>query len=332
MCACQPQHVRPHGLNAPDAAALECALALMRGRVYLASGQLSVLYFPTPFLFPAPRVTSMRKRRTGLVTAALFLLLARGTAQAQSESLPPLPPPSDLPQLQQPPPPLPPPGPPPSAPPPLVQVPPPPPPYPPPPYRPPRAAIVHACNTPEGVYCHDGFYMRLSLGLAYTSVWGRGPLGNASISGAGFGLSASFGGTIARGLVLGGGLRIDDGVGRFTGGPPEAPGNATASVGQILGVFVDWFPAPTDGWHVGSQLGLGVTTVTDSSLKETSALAFAGSIFGGYDWWIGPQWSLGLLMSLSTASSEALTDGGGNQTGYVLAPLALAIEGSILWH
>jgi hypothetical protein len=310
---------------------------LMRAGVYSKRGQLSGPLLPQPVSFGRPRVTSMRKRRTGLVTASLFLMLAPATAHAQSESLPPLPPPADSPprqRLQQlPPPPGPPPSAPSEAPPPLIQVPPSPPPYPPPPYPPsPRTEVVHGCNTPEGLYCHDGFYMRLSLGLAYTSAWGSGPLGNASISGAGVGLSASFGGTIARGLVLGGGLRIADGVGRFTGGPPDAPGNATASVGQLLGVFVDWFPVPTEGWHVGSQLGLGVTTVTDSSLKESSALAFAGSIFGGYDWWIGPQWSLGLLMSLSTASSEAMTDGGGNQTGYVLTPIAFAIEGSILWH
>ena len=49
----------------------------------------------------------------------------------------------------------------------------------------------------------------------------------------GVGLSASFGGTIARGLVLGGGLRIE-GVGRFTGGPLDAPGNATASRASML--------------------------------------------------------------------------------------------------
>lgn len=276
----------------------------------------------------------MRKRQTGLITAVFSLVLVPANAWAQSEPLPPLPPPSD-----SPPPPLPPPVPQssaqPAAPPPLIQVPPPPPPYPPPPYPPPpypRAEIVHGCGTPEGVYCHDGFYMRLSLGLAYTSAWGSGPLGNASISGAGVGLSASFGGTVARGLVVGGGLRIADGVGRFTGGPPDAPGNATVSVGHILGVLVDWFPAPTEGWHVGSQLGLGLTTVTDSSLRESSAFAFAGSIFGGYDWWIGPQWSLGLLMSLTTASTEAMTDGGGNSTGYAFTPLAFAVEASILWH
>jgi hypothetical protein len=175
--------------------------------------------------------------------------------------------------------------------------------------------------------------MRLGLGLADTSVWGRGPYGNASISGIGIALSAAFGGPIARGLVLGGALRITDGVGEFTGGPPDATANAGASLAQILGVFVDWYPAPADGWHVGSQVGLGVTGISDSQMRDSSAVAFAGSIFGGYDWWIGPQWSLGVLMSLSTASSEKLADNSTKvDTGYTFTPLAFGLEATILWH
>jgi hypothetical protein len=111
-----------------------------------------------------------------------------------------------------------------------------------------------------------------------------------------------------------------------------------------LGVFVDWYPVPTDGWHVGSQLGLGVTGVTDSLMRNSSAPELAGSIFGGYDWWIGPQWSLGVLMSLSTASSGTMTcaqqgsgacgqaASSGDQTGYSFTPLAFGLEASLLWH
>lgn len=271
--------------------------------------------------------------RKSLVAALLSLGLTPGLAFAQSEPLPPLPPPADAPPSQAPR------APGPNAP--DAPLPPPPPPYPPPPYPPPsspppysrgRVIIVHGCGEPTGPYCHDGFYMRLGLGLAYTSVWGTGPSGNASISGTGVALSASFGGTVARGLVIGGALRIADGLGPFTGAPPDAPGNATASLGQLLGVFVDWYPAPTDGWHVGSQVGLGITSVTDSLSRESSGPALAGSVFGGYDWWIGPQWSLGLLMSLSTATTATMVDSTHNDTGYSFRPLAFGVEASILWH
>jgi hypothetical protein len=174
--------------------------------------------------------------------------------------------------------------------------------------------------------------MRLGLGLAYTSVWGSGPLGNASISGSGVALSAAFGGTITRGLVVGGALRIADGVGEFTGAPLDAGGHARVTLVQLVGVFVDWFPNEVDGWHVGSQLGLGGVGVTDSLSRDSSALAFTGSIFGGYDWWIGPQWSLGVLMSLSTATSEAMSQSNGDATGYSFTPLAFGLEATILWH
>jgi hypothetical protein len=175
--------------------------------------------------------------------------------------------------------------------------------------------------------------MRLGLGLAYTSVWGSGPYGNASISGTGIALSAAFGGPVAPGLVLGGALRVTDGVGQFTGSPPDATGNAGASLAQILGVFVDWYPAPADGWHVGGQVGLGVTSISDALMRDSSAAVFAGSIFGGYDWWIGPQWSLGVLMSLSTASSGNMADNSTkDETGYTFTPLAFGLEATILWH
>ncbi len=290
-----------------------------------------------------------RTRRKSLVAMALALALAHAKAWAQSGPLPALPPPADSsapqsqPQQQQQQPLNPPQGPPPGQPPPPPPYPgplsqPPPPPYPPPPYPPPpyprgRPPIVHGCAEPDGPYCHDGFYMRLGLGLADTSVWGSGPYGNASVSGIGIALSAAFGGPIARGLVLGGALRVTDGVGQFTGGPPNATGNAAASLAQVLGVFVDWYPAPTDGWHVGTQAGLGVTGISDALMRDSSAVAFAGSVFGGYDWWIGPQWSLGVLMSLSTASSEKMADNSSKvDTGYTFTPLAFGLEATILWH
>jgi len=277
--------------------------ALMVGRVIL-----RVLVAPRPrFSMPAP---AMQKK---LIATVFSLTLLPCAAWAQPQPLPPLPPP------------------PPEASPPPPDQPPPPPPAP-PLYGPRRVVIVHGCGDPYGPYCHDGFYMRFGLGLAYASLWGNGPNGNASVAGMGVAFSASFGGTVARGLVLGGALRYADGVGGFTGSPPDATGNAQGSFVQ-LGAFVDWYPVPDEGWHVGTQVGLGATGVQDSRPRNSSGGALAGSIFGGYDWWIGPQWSLGLLMSLSTATSSGMTDdASGQQTGYSFTPLAFGLEASLLWH
>ena len=131
--------------------------------------------------------------------------------------------------------------------------------------------------------------------------------------------------------MLGGGLQIADGVGKFKGAPVDATGNARATLVQLLGVLVDWFPSPTEGWHIGSQVGLGGIAVTDS-LRDSSSVAFTGSLFGGYDWWIGPEWSLGMLLSLSSGTSEALKQSNGDATGYSFTPLAFGVEATILWH
>jgi hypothetical protein len=172
----------------------------------------------------------------------------------------------------------------------------------------------------------------MGLGIAHLSFWGSGPQGNASISGIGFATSVSFGGAIARGLVLGGGLRFAYGGGPFAGSPVDAQGNGSANLVES-GVLVDWYPAPEDGWHIGGKLGLGSEGVSDSFPRySTTDWNFASALLGGYDWWIAPQWSLGMLMSLATAASAALKDSNGQPTGYSFTPLIVALEVSLLRH
>lgn len=63
-----------------------------------------------------------------------------------------------------------------------------------------------------------------------------------------------------------------------------------------------------------------------------SALDFAASLFGGYDWWIGPQWSLGLAGAASAGTAVELTDSNGKGSGYGVTPYAVMLEGSLLFH
>jgi hypothetical protein len=192
-------------------------------------------------------------------------------------------------------------------------------------------------------WTRGGFYLRIGSGLGGVNVTGTGPNGSASISGLGSNSLLAIGGSIARGLVLAGTVQASTVSGTFKGGPfPDASvtsngksqtasSNADATAAQ-LGVLVDWYPDPLDGWHVGLSAGLGLTSVknhvNDSTLSGAGA---AGSLFGGYDWAIGPGWSFGVALVASGTLSASLKDTSDQPiTGYRMKAYSVGISGSFL--
>ena len=58
----------------------------------------------------------------------------------------------------------------------------------------------------------------------------------------------------------------------------------------------------------------------------------AGSLFGGYDWAIGPEWSLGLAVVGAGARYASLKDTSDHpHRGYRLKSFSLGISASILY-
>jgi hypothetical protein len=173
------------------------------------------------------------------------------------------------------------------------------------------------CVQPADAYRHDGFYLRVGGGPGYGALFGSGPSGDASISGFSAGTLLAIGGNIGEGLVLAGAFQGAQVRNTFEGSPAPQK-NASASTGQ-LGVLLDWFPDPTGGGHVGALAGLGFATITDAEIKDASGLGFGGAVFGGYDFWIGPQWSAGLFVAVGGSTSAELMDRKGDKSGYTLA-------------
>jgi hypothetical protein len=104
-----------------------------------------------------------------------------------------------------------------------------------------------------------------------------------------------------------------------------------------LSLFADWYPNPADGWHVGTEFGFGLVELVVNS-DTLAAGDLTGSIFGGYEWWIGPQWSAGLMLKATggTRTDLRYIDQGGSepgpQSGYVLGAGSIALEGTIVLH
>jgi hypothetical protein len=199
---------------------------------------------------------------------------------------------------------------------------------------------------------HEGFYLRVLLGgIGYASFWGDGPVGSASISGLESSGGVAIGGAIAPGFAIAGTIWGDTVNGTFQGSPfagatisgpagsqgaapvmTAASTNASAALGEI-GFLVDWHPQPTGGWHAGASVGLGFVGITnEADGSRWGGVALAGSLFGGYDWWLGRSWSLGLMLVGDAGSKATLNDSNRNDTGYRLTPASLSLMTSLLYY
>ncbi|HET9953521.1 MAG TPA: hypothetical protein VFQ61_03405 [Polyangiaceae bacterium] len=198
----------------------------------------------------------------------------------------------------------------------------------PPPLVPPRVGRIVLEPPPPPVPApdpsvrrHDGFYLRLGLGAGTIAarIDSPAPYGKLNASGGGVGLEIALGGTVAEGLVIGGGLYVQaasqvrwkgDGLRSFTEGRTSLTGQEGGV--SVLGVLVDYYPNPRDGFHVQGALGIGSLNFGRDSNRVPSEDWTGGGgglmLGAGYEFWVAPQWSLGglgrLLMVGGTLRGE----------------------------
>lgn len=168
-------------------------------------------------------------------------------------------------------------------------------------------ASAQPCG-PAGARCHDGFYLRMSLGpnaaglnrSVDADVAGVvGYESDSEVKGGALSGELSIGGTPARGLVVAGsfypGGVYDARIERDDGSEGELEGALHFS---MMGVTLDWYIDEAGGFHLGGTLGpaFGWAHLPDGSRFEYIGGWGGGIAFNiGYDWWVGQQWSLGIL-------------------------------------
>lgn len=168
-----------------------------------------------------------------------------------------------------------------------------------PPPPPPRALTYHV---------HDGFYLRMSLGGGYIgSTVSQSGLPDVTLSGGGGAFDLMIGGTPTPGLVIGGALLGNTAPNpSFERNGKQQDVNATMSFG-VIGPFVDGFPDPKGGFHVGGTLGFAGMTLEDNESGSSATTTFSGygaGVWVGYAAWIAPQWSMGGMLRLTGARTE----------------------------
>lgn len=171
----------------------------------------------------------------------------------------------------------------------------------------------------RGYHVHDGFYLRLGAGLG----GGRASIStdrsnspDFAVGGAGLTGNLWIGGTPWSGVALGGLLsfqQLRDGDVRVEGDRSDEGMDGGLF---MLGMFIDAFPDPQRGLHVGGSLGLaGINARADShvleddfGLDDFNAGGLGASAWIGYMGFVGPEWSLGGMLQLSGAVARSEED------------------------
>jgi hypothetical protein len=179
------------------------------------------------------------------------------------------------------------------------------------------APPVPPARVRRGYHVHDGFYLRLAAGLGGGSAKVKGDDSpHLALGSAGLSVNAWAGGTPWPGVALGGMLyaqNLDDSNVEIEGN--ETSESADGALG-MLGVFLDAFPDPQRGLHVGGALGLGFLSAQANARLENQLRArdyegggFGASAWLGYMGFVGPEWSLGGLLQLTGVLTGKKEDG-----------------------
>jgi len=163
----------------------------------------------------------------------------------------------------------------------------------------------------ETAHTHDGFYFRTGLGFGWGQVTAKVDDIEATYTGSGWLLDLLFGGTIGNTVVIGGGFLIHEIVDPKLEVNSEEFGDATEELEGGLGVvtlgpFVDFFFGPHDGGHIGSMIGAASIGLEDDDAELSEGWGF--SLFGGYDFWVSDEWSLGINGRYMYAKGERKFD------------------------
>lgn len=161
-------------------------------------------------------------------------------------------------------------------------------------------SVAAAANAQDaGARTHDGFHLSLGVGAAYTttSVSLDPEAANPpDISVTGFGVAGHLliGGTVAPGLVIGGGnmgFHVFSPKVDVDGTETDADG---AFAGNLLGVYADYYFDNHEGLHALALLGLATLDDGDDRTDKL-AVGFGAALGVGYEMWVADEWSIGAL-------------------------------------
>jgi hypothetical protein len=163
---------------------------------------------------------------------------------------------------------------------------------------------------------HEGFYLRASVGFSsYAASYSDGNRTDQDFDedASGLALDLLIGGSPSPGVSIGGGILLNP----LFGHNYERGGVELGSHGgyaTLIGPFIDGFPDPTRGWHLGGMIGLAgqsFQNVNRTGDNSRTAAGIGGAAWFGYDFWVGEEFAIGpqlRLMGMRTSDTKSGED------------------------
>ena len=181
-------------------------------------------------------------------------------------------------------------------------------------------------------HTHDGFYLRMGIGGGYLSDKSSidGPFGNGtdrSTRGSAVAFELSLGGTPLPGFVVGVGIAsctVPNPTTK-TGDVKSTDADAQLNL-STMGLLADYYFDPSGGAHAQAIVGFGGLDATNKNgdIAGEKPSGFAMTFGGGYEWWVGEQWGIGVLGRLTYASLTWTSDSNTIETRHrVVVPAVL---------
>lgn len=192
---------------------------------------------------------------------------------------------------------------------------------------------------------HDGFYLRLALGVGgmemdRTVEFEVEPfptgVDDSTITGGIGHFELTLGGTPARGLVVGGSIlthsmsEVD--IDRDAG--EDVPLDSPLQF-WLIGPTLDYFPDEHGGFHFGGTFGFAFAFARLPEEYAFEGIGGAGlglSLGIGYDWWVGDEWSLGVIARFTGAGVTGEDTEGGVSAQEDSTLRAFTVAFTVLYH
>jgi len=194
---------------------------------------------------------------------------------------------------------------------------------------------------PRTRHLHDGFYLRMTVGPGWLSTNVDFDSGaHATFQGTGLNLDLMLGGTPTPGLTVGGGAWLgsaDEPEVDFevSGSSEEEPVYRSSMGYGVFGPFIDVYPNPRTGFHFGAGFGVGFVALParEGAPDDDPGNGAGGGgavLFGGYDFWVSANWSLGGMLRLMAI--QARNGSAEAETPFEASARSAAILFSALYH
>jgi hypothetical protein len=181
-----------------------------------------------------------------------------------------------------------------------------------------------------GAQFHDGFYLRLGVGIG----WHIGELtaedvdGEITTTGIAIPVEVALGGTPVPGIVLGVGaygLHLPSIEHELTVGDVSVSDTADWGTLTAIGPFLDFYMRPAFGVHVqiAPTLVLAAPGNADTSPSDLRGVGFGAMLGAGYEVWVADQWGAGWLLRVQGAKVTLESENGDEFDYLAITPSVL---------